>query len=192
MRFVCSQGASRMHRRPSVTPVPFPSLIRNYWVVSFSSTLNFIKKDLVASFCWPRNIITSHMPDQYLPCPKCYLMQSVTSQEMERLTLAWSLRVLSHFHHTICKAVCFTYSKEGKGWFLHILSRWICYMQSSPIPCTITMIHSCVNDLPRFWGTVLHVFVSVSSDFLQNLPTLQGESARLGNLWSLHGFYVQI
>lgn len=34
--FVCSQGASSMHRKPSVTPVPFSFLIRNYWVVSLT------------------------------------------------------------------------------------------------------------------------------------------------------------
>lgn len=33
---------------------------------------------------------------------------------------------------------------------------WICNMHSSPNLCTLTMIHYCVNDLPRFWGTVLH------------------------------------
>lgn len=34
--FVCSQGASSMHRKPSVTLVPFSFLIRNYWVVSLT------------------------------------------------------------------------------------------------------------------------------------------------------------
>lgn len=86
MRFVCSQGASRMHRRPSVTPVPFPSLIRNYWVVSFSSILDFIKKRPCCFFLLAKEHHHTCLIDQYLPSPKCYLMQSVTSQEMDWLT----------------------------------------------------------------------------------------------------------
>lgn len=35
-------------------------------------------------------------------------------------------------------------------------------------------------------------FVSVSPDFHQKLPALQGESAHLGNLWAPDGFLVQI
>lgn len=107
MHFVCSQGASRMHGRPSVTPVPFPSLIRNYWVDYFSSILDFINNKKRPHCLFPLVHHHTSLTDKHLPRPK-------SSQEMERLT--WH----EAFHHTISKAVCFTYSNLAKDSFLHI------------------------------------------------------------------------
>lgn len=78
MCFVCSHGAS-------ATPVPFPSLIRNYWVDSFL----FNTKNLTVSFpCTPTTGTSDNLTQQHLSNLKSSEVMVVT------VNLTWSFLVI--------------------------------------------------------------------------------------------------
>lgn len=93
MRFVCSQGASHMHRRPSVTPVPFPSLIRNYWVDSFCSIRAFIKKKKKEE----TSQLFSNWYIRQADTPASFEAESQSGDGMVKLTLSFLVTISSFY-----------------------------------------------------------------------------------------------